>query len=165
MRRRARADFIWWACGIAVRFPQRVVAETFAPNVEVEVVMASSLLQCAFCTDLSIFELARLPCYLQQFYVVSVRLRLLSLGPVFVQMPVQGRRNQFGVFSTAFSVTGRRRLQPAKTSGRSCQNPSELRDACANMKLLTRNPSRWLHPLMAWAGLRLADAQRTCLSS
>ena len=67
--------------GIAVRFPQREVAETFAPNVEVEVVKAGSLFQCAFCTELSIFELARLLCYLQQVYAVSVRLRLLSLGP------------------------------------------------------------------------------------
>ena len=54
-----------------------VVAETFAPNVEVEVVMAGSIFQCAFCTELSIFELARLLCYLQQLYAVSV---LLSLG-------------------------------------------------------------------------------------
>ena len=38
--RSGQAEFIWWACGIAVRFPQRLVAKTFAPNVEVEVVMA-----------------------------------------------------------------------------------------------------------------------------
>ena len=63
-----------------MRFPQRVVAETFAPNVEVEVVMAGSPLS------------VRIPhrvqlCHLQQLYAVSVWLRLLSLcSPLFVQM-------------------------------------------------------------------------------
>ena len=37
--------------GIIVRFPKMLVAKTFAPTVEVEVVMAGSLSQCAFFTE------------------------------------------------------------------------------------------------------------------
>ena len=59
------------------------VAETFAPNVEVEVVMAGSLFQCAFCTELSIFEFARLLCYLQQLYTVCSA-RFVELGAQFL---------------------------------------------------------------------------------
>ena len=78
------AEATWWTCGIAVRFPQRLVAKTSAPNVEVEVVKVSSLFQCAFFTEqiephrLSIFELALLLYSSQQLYAVSVRLRSSS---------------------------------------------------------------------------------------
>ena len=75
------AEATWWTRGIVVRFPQRLVAKTFAQNVEVEVLKVSSLFQCAFFTEQtelqrpSIFELALLLRSSQQLYAVSVRLR------------------------------------------------------------------------------------------
>ena len=116
--------------GIAVRFPQREVAETCAPNVEVEVVMAGSLFQYAFCTELSIFELARLLCYLQQVYAVSVRLRLLSLGPVPVQMPVQGHciQRHWATPSPTSQDERSASLEPFRAQERECANVKWLGD-------------------------------------